>query len=558
MTTVRVLSVFVAVVTMSIASIGMAGAGSAVVTNGRFTNIYVMPDPARETWEQHMAKLRPGDAAQFSRAAIDKFTTTLMRPTWPSYFDSLFQYSGINPPQFFGSAVASQSCVSAALKDANNGVIQWATVRSLSNCHISGMDPSPQVNLIFSPDIRLAAIPTPFGLGTGPEMCTGATSTNAYHAWGINTPNFAVLPTNAGCMQNFATFTRAMSHEDVETISDPAGAGMGTIGQHELADNCENRPDAFVTVDGFSLSRYWSNFDNTCVPTLNPPAGSEATTWVLGQGNPIQRFTGSVHTLTLGLPANRTTTAARATRVMVVIQTGGDDLRGGSNPGDNANVTLNLAGGARATTTVNVNGGRSWENGETHAVTLALPNPAPSVDDITGVTITTGFGGGIGGDNWNVNKLALVVSFPTGSVTHSPTPVVTHTWLNASSNPLVRFTGSVHDFAVNVAPQDVGKHVQNLVLIISTGNDDLRGGSNPGDNCNVTVTLTSGRTIVLTNVNRGQDWANWTSHSVTIPLPAGGLKGGDIKTVALHTGFGGGIGGDNWNVNQIQLVATLQ
>src|SRR6185503_8664300 len=102
-----------------------------------------------------MAGLRP-DAAQFSRASIDKFTETLMSPAWPSYFDALFQYSGIRPPRFFGSAVASQKCVDAALKDTNNGVLQWDTVRSLANCHRRGKDPSPQVNLIFSPDILIA------------------------------------------------------------------------------------------------------------------------------------------------------------------------------------------------------------------------------------------------------------------------------------------------------------------------------------------------------------------------------------------------------------------
>jgi|HubBroStandDraft_1064217.scaffolds.fasta_scaffold00020_103 hypothetical protein len=535
---------------------GLAHAGSAVVTDGRFTNIYVLPDPNQESWEEHMAKLRPTDAAQFSRAAIDAFTESLMDPSWPTYFDALYQYSGINPPRFFGSAVASQACVDAALKDRNNGVIEWATVRSLSNCHESGMDPSPQVNLIFSPDIRLATIPTPFGLGTGPEMCTGATNTVAYHAWGINTPNFAVLPTNPGCTPGFARFSESMSHEDLETVSDPAGAGMGTLGQNELADNCENRPDAFVLVKGFSLSRYWSNFDGTCLPLLNPPAGSEAVTWVLGSGSPLRRFTGSVHSLVLAVPAARVTTTARATQVQVVIQTGGDDIRGGKNPGDNANVTLSFKGGS--TTTANVNAGRSWENGQTHAAILTLPNPAPSVDDITGVTITTQFGGGIGGDNWNVNKVALVVSFPEGSTTRSPPPVITHTWLDASSNPLKRFTGSVHDLSLPVSAQDVGKAVSALTLVISTGNDDLRGGSKPTDNCTVTVGLASGHTIVVANANGGQHWQDWTDHAVKIPLPAGGLKGGDVKSVDLHTAFGGGIGGDNWNVNRVQLRATLK
>src|SRR5580700_10360592 len=95
--------------------INNACAGSAVVTNGRFTNVYVFPDPDQETWERHMASLRP-DAVKFSRAAIDRFTAVLMSPAWPSYFDPLLQYSGIHPPRFFGSSVASKACVDAALK----------------------------------------------------------------------------------------------------------------------------------------------------------------------------------------------------------------------------------------------------------------------------------------------------------------------------------------------------------------------------------------------------------------------------------------------------------
>jgi len=47
------------------------------------------------------------------------------------------------------------------------------------------------------------------------------------------------------------------------------------------------------------------------------------------------------------------------------------------------------------------------------------------------------------------------------------------------------------------------------------------------------------------------------SPPIGIPLPGGGLRGGDVKSVKLHTGFGGGIGSDNWNVQRIQLQATL-
>jgi hypothetical protein len=151
-----------------------------------------------------------------------------------------------------------------------------------------------------------------------------------------------------------------------------------------------------------------------------------------------------------------------------------------------------------------------------------------------------------------------MVGFPTGSPSSQPAPIVVHTWLDRSGGPLVRFTGSTHDHVENVPNPDAGKTVTQLELIISTGNDDLRGGHNAGDNCDVIVELTNGRSITVNNANGGGTWTNWTDHSVRIPIPAGGLRGGDIKSVKLHTGFGGGIGGDNWNVQRIQLKATLQ
>ena len=545
---------------VAVLSVGLctsvASAGSAVVSNGRFTNVYVFQNSDTQTWEQHLASIG-ADSRTFSRAAIDAFTKSIMSQSWPTYWDVLAQYNGIQPPQFFGSFVASKSCVDAALKDRHNGLLEWDTVRSLSNCHISGMDPSPQVNLIFSPDIKLADIPH-LGFGTGTQMCTSTDNEDAYHAWGLNVPNFAAIP--LACMSNFTDLSIALSHEDVETISDPGGAGMGNFGSNELADNCENtdRTTNWTTGSGttFSLSRYWSNADNNCQPRLDPPAGSDSQTWLLGEGNPLRRFTGDVHTLSMGVPVGRTISPARVTQALIVIQTGGDDLRGGSSAGDNANVTLDFRGGS--ITTLNVNAGKNWANGTTHTVVLRLPAPAPAVSDITGAQISTNFGGGIGGDNWNVNKVALVLSFAQGSAVSTPRPIITHTWLNASGGPLVRFTGSVHDHTENVAPQDVGQAVSALSLVISTGNDDLRGGSNAGDNCDVTVALTSGGSITLHNVNSGQDWQNWTNHTVNIPIPAGGLKGGDIRSITLHTGFGGGIGGDNWNVQEIQLLATLQ
>ena len=541
-----------------------AARAQAVVTNGRFTNVYVFPDPDRETWEQHMATLRGADAASFSRAAIDKYTDALMSG-WPGYFDPLMQW-GIHPPGFFGSAVASKKCVDAASRDLQHGVLQVNTVRSLSNCHIAGRDPSPQVNLIFSPDIKLAvpSLGNAIGTSSGDDMCT-TTSTRAYHSGGLNTPNFTVLPTSVECTPDFDSFTRSMSHEVVETLTDPALAGVGSLGSDEVGDTCElrgkNNPNhvpsvAQTTYKHYSVERYWSNEDQQCEPRLDPPEGSAAVMWVLGERSPLRRFTGDVHDLSLPVPASRVTTDAEATQARIFIQTGGDDLRGGSNAADNADVALSFRGGSRVT--VNVNKGQSWDNGETHSAVLELPAHL-RVSEVEGITVRTHFTGGVSGDNWNVDKVALMVSFPAGSRLQEPTPTIVHEWLNVSGAPLERLTGQVHQLSVPVPAKDVGTAVSALDLVIATGNDDLRGGSGPGDNCDVEVDLANrpNQPIRLTNVNGGRSFAGWSSHTVSIPIPAGGLRGGDVRSIKLITHFGGGLGGDNWNVNQLRLRATL-
>ena len=158
------------------------------------------------------------------------------------------------------------------------------------------------------------------------------------------------------------------------------------------------------------------------------------------EGSPKIRFTGQVHVLSLSVPALRMVTPALATEVQIWILTGGDDLRGGSHADDNANVTLTFNGGS--VTTSNVNQGREWGNGQTHVAVLKLPG-ALRVQDILGVTIATNFGGGLSGDNWNVDGVALLVGFPNGSKTSGPAPIIVHKWLDASGGPLRRFTGSV-------------------------------------------------------------------------------------------------------------------
>jgi hypothetical protein len=389
-------------------------------------------------------------------------------------------------------------------------------------------------------------------------------------------PNHAALPTAVGCAPNFSVFTTTLTHEVVEILTDPDGLGYGTFASwsDEVADLCE---PLTTVVSGNTLSQYAINQSQAscgihvtcnarkpiCQPHLDAPTGSVAQTWVFGRGEPLGRLTDKVHALSLAPPASRVTTNASLNTAIIVIQTGSDDLRGEASAGDNADVTLHFSRGDVLTS--NINGGIRWADHTTYAATLTVPTaPAARVSDITGLTISTHFGSGWGHDNWDIQSVALVVSFPSGSITSGPfpPPPVVHDWLLRTNVPLIRFTGHNHDLLLPLdnPPPDMGQSVTALNLVISTGNDDLRGGS--GNNCDVTIHLKSGPPIVLKNVNAGHSWSNWSKHTIAIPLPRTGLRGGDITAVELYTHFRGLFGSstiftDNWNVQEVILEATL-
>ncbi|MBS1512561.1 MAG: RICIN domain-containing protein [Bacteroidetes bacterium] len=88
--------------------------------------------------------------------------------------------------------------------------------------------------------------------------------------------------------------------------------------------------------------------------------------------------------------------------VYATFMTGGDDLRGGS---DNVHLTINYTDGT-SQTFQNVNGLARWVDNNDETVPLTL-NRAISKAMIKNITLTTTFGGGIGGDNWNLDWFVL-------------------------------------------------------------------------------------------------------------------------------------------------------
>lgn len=530
--------------------------GAAIVTNGVFTNVYLFPNSDHETWDQHLAaQHRAGDALLTETVtAIDQFTRDL---THSSYFDALTQY-GVNPPTYVGDAPTIKSCVDAALKDAQSGMtLEYGTLKEFVACERNnGANLSDQVNVFVSPEFDVAE----YGESAG--ICASGLA-SAFHGWWFNVPNFTIIPTNPACSGALSHLSEMISHEMVETLSDPAGFGyiheQGTVlrvlgdlndqfAKGELGDICEQgekNPQQLSSIStapffdtGLLVGRYWSNLDNSCQPgiLLN-------RTWLSVSGNPLVRFTGSLHYMTRAVSMASVDRTKVIQQLAVLIRTGDDDLRGGNN--DNCDVLIRLRSG-QVLTIPNINKSKRWGNGELHFALLPLP-AGTKAGDLQGFTLRTHFTGGIDGDNWNVNQVVL-----QGAVDN--TQEQTQTLIEASGNPLVRFTGDVHTWsaAASVPARDRANIVLQLQLTIATGGDDLRGGNS--GNCDAIILLAGGQSLAFPNVNQGQHWTNGEVRTITLDVPAG-TRLGAIQGVRLVTHFTGGLGGDNWNVNEVRVQA---
>src|SRR5690606_6270644 len=139
------------------------------------------------------------------------------------------------------------------------------------------------------------------------------------------------------------------------------------------------------------------------------------------------------------LPARAPAATGLTTReLLLTIHTGNDDLRGGN---DNADVTIRVRG-LPAVQQRNINGSRRWLGNYDQTVRIALPRAVP-LEDLTELSLVTRFGGGIGGDNWNVDRVRVVAVTGDGE----------RELANVSGSPLVRFTGQLHNHRIALSPR---------------------------------------------------------------------------------------------------------
>jgi len=91
-----------------------------------------------------------------------------------------------------------------------------------------------------------------------------------------------------------------------------------------------------------------------------------------------------------------------------------------------------------------------------------------------------------------------------------------------------------------------------LKLEITTGSDDLRGGN---DNLDIEVHYFDKAMQRFSNVNKSRRWIDNYSQTIELNL-RDAIEHKEISHIVFKTQFSGGMGGENWNINKIRIMAT--
>lgn len=225
-------------------------------------------------------------------------------------------------------------------------------------------------------------------------------------------------------------------------------------------------------------------------------------------------------------------------RLEVTIDTGEGRLPGS---GQDAFADVELANQA-STVPAPLNGGAYWAPYSTHTAVIPLPQ-GTKLSDLVAFTIRTSLVTSGLSVPWYLSVLSVRAVGPLGATEA----------LRREGEPWHRFTEQDHEVRVPFdwsAPLSPSQRVAALRFTCRTGNDDLRG---DGDNVSAIAHLRS--TLSRAQMLNGrQGWAGGSTHSFSYALPKGTTLG-DIEAIELLTSFGGGISGDNWNLDDLVVEA---
>lgn len=269
--------------------------------------------------------------------------------------------------------------------------------------------------------------------------------------------------------------------------------------------------------------------DNWNMQSLTVRAlGNEVDQVLVNHG--FKRFRGDDNALSIPIVIGE---PGMITALQFKFTTGDDNLRGDT---DNVSAMLSYQrdGETQRLFIRNLNGGERWHNHSVHSLIKNLPE-AIAPENMLSLELETQFAGGIDGDNWNMELLtvrALGLDLDQDLV----------------ATGYKRFRGDDSRHLIMIGPPGM---VSALQLEFTTGHDNLRGDN---DNVHATINFLGRSSERFLNINHKARWVGGSRHTAIVNLAAP-VALANIVSLQLQTTFSGGIGGDNWDMNEVRVLA---
>ena len=260
-------------------------------------------------------------------------------------------------------------------------------------------------------------------------------------------------------------------------------------------------------------------------------------------------------------------------KIEIEFKTGEDDLSvRDANVQGNLSITINYKTSKPPIVLQNANKNQSWPKNSIRRVAIPLPADV-NLADLGSITLqrstTNNNIDDVTADNWDMQTILVTASVKSEG---KQAKYQLMSMAGDANKPLNRFKGGRNcnclvSYNFNIAPTLISGTVgwidkfapqknTSIVVELSTGGDDLRGGN---DNARVRLKLKTKPNyfITINNINNSENLKNFTTKSFTIPIPNAQFAIDDIIAVELwHTG-GGGMGADNWDVDKVKITIIV-
>jgi hypothetical protein len=349
----------------------------------------------------------------------------------------------------------------------------------------------------------------------------------------------------AAASGDFAAFQRSLGERALQLLKEMINVGKMAELALQFTVGSTFNPDQPAGIQAFIMPALDGMPASDTTQTVKLPGGPVDARMVvagLGARTETLSFTGSGARYDVPLTiarAGSSTCAGTVSSLTLRVRTGEDDLR------DNSVIRAVVESRGRAPMTIDIPTAGGIANRGEILRTITLPTPVPRAElERVGIAFQSRNGFAQTDDNWNMDAIE-VRSGSERLLFQRGRPLARMTGPSSTWNGDVRCPAATPSASTPAADPIVTA----VDVTLRTGGDDLRGG-----NDNAVVILQTAGGNVEAPFNGRARLADNTSKTVRVTLPAG-VHRSQLRRFVIHTAFGGGIGGDNWNVDAVQLRA---